>query len=72
MLTGKGIPLQLFLWQEHDAMLFLAVHHDSQRTFEAHVANILRLFDGRHGVQHVALHDAVSRIGIDGEVAHTE
>ena len=60
------------LWQEHNAVLLLAVHHDFQRMVEAHVAYVLRFLDGRHGVQHIGLQDTVARIGVDGEVTHPE
>ena len=53
-------------------MLLFAVHHDFDGVGETHVTDVLRLLNGRQRVEHVGLQDAVTRIGVDGEVTHAK
>ena len=53
-------------------MLFLTVHHDSQRFLEPHMTDILSLLDGRHVVEDFLLQHAIARISINGKVAHAK
>ena len=64
--------LALFLWQEGNAVLLFAVHHDFDGVGEADVAHVFRFLNGRQGVEHAGLHDAITRIGIDGEVTYAK
>ena len=54
------------------ALLFLTIHHDAERLFEAHVAHETGLLDGWHLVEHVFAEDALPRVGIDGEIANAK
>ena len=38
-------------WQQDDALLLLAIHHDLQRTLEAHMPHILRFLNSRHRIE---------------------
>ena len=67
-----GASYACFGWQQHHAVLFLAVHHDFQRTIEADVTHKFGLFDGGHTVEDFLLQYAIAGVGINGEVTDTE
>lgn len=58
--------------EQYHALLLHPVHHYFQRTAEAHVAYVLRLVNGGHGVEQFLLEYAVVLVSVDGEISHAE
>ena len=58
---------------QDSSLLLLAIHQDSERTVEAYMAHILRLFYGWHRIQYLLVHEAsLLGIRIYREIAHAE
>ena len=58
---------------QDSSLLLLAIHQDSERTVEAYMTHILRLFYGWHRIEHLLVYEAtLFGIGIYREIAHAK
>ena len=72
-ILDAGSAGSLFLRMQDSSLLLLAIHQDSERTVEAYMAHILRLFYGWHRIEHLLVYEAsLFGIGIYREIAHAE
>jgi hypothetical protein len=59
-------------YSKHHTYLFFPIHHYFQRMREADVTYILGLFNGWHFVKNFLSENAITPMGIDGEITHAE